>query len=110
MGRHTPGEWLAKRALRPAAGGYDYAIAAVIEGKPRVIGEAYAAWDQGEELPAADNAALMASAPRLLEQLEETQRVLTKLMVLLHEKGLTGHLDDVQVLFDSNQRLLGPLR
>lgn len=70
--KHTPGPWVARRALKPVDGEYDFAISARNGGAP-VLAEAFgrAADTNGTNLPAEANARLIAAAPELLTALKQ---------------------------------------
>lgn len=65
----TPRPWSIKGALRPTDGDYDCAIAAVIDGKPRVIGEAFGRVGTNARANAQAKAALIVRAVNSLDAL-----------------------------------------
>lgn len=71
MVAHTPGPWTTARAATPTDGEFDYAIGAMIEGRKYCIAEAFGRVSNGIRTPAEANARLCASAPDLLDALEQ---------------------------------------
>lgn len=76
MSGHTKGPWAINRAKQPDnVGGTDYAIVVVIDGRPRVLAEAFQRVGEKAgggyiDAPAEANARLIAAAPTLVAALE----------------------------------------
>jgi hypothetical protein len=69
-GKFTPAPWSAKCAKHPVDGEFDWGINAEIDGKPRVIAEAFGIVAEGVRPDAQANAHLIAAAPELYEALQ----------------------------------------
>jgi len=65
---YTPGPWSVRRAKTPSDGGYDYGIAAVINGGEVCIAEAFEVVRIKDRAPAEANARLIAAAPELVSE------------------------------------------
>lgn len=76
MSEFTPGPWAPSRARWPIDGEYDYAIGAVIDGKPYVIAEVFGRVNASISPNARMTSHLIAAAPDLYAALVEAVRFL----------------------------------
>jgi hypothetical protein len=87
----TPGPWRVRRSAAPVSGEFDYAITAVIDGRPVVIAECFGRAAENVRPDAKANATLYAAAPDLYAALKQLE-VYAQVQVRRHSGS-----DDTQI-------------
>jgi hypothetical protein len=73
MSEHTPGPWIMRKAKFASDGGFDFGIAASVDGNMKCIAETFEVVGE-ERAPAEANGRLIAAAPDMLAALIAVQR------------------------------------